>query len=141
MSEEITRIIKGNIDENGFMFIPTIAENKENKKLFQTERAIIDTGASISLVKESVFKKLKITKKEKGFYKHPTKSNVETDYFYIIILIDIENKNGSFAVRNVKCGILKDVTYPSDIIIGMNVLRNFGLIHYPNNIHFELIIP
>lgn len=109
----------GKLDEFGFPFLIVDLINPITKKTFSNAKAIIDTGAAYTHIKKNVIDDLELTSKEEESFKHLTDGTIKSPSFKINIFF-----NNSIIVPDVKVALLHLQEYPSDLIIGLDIIRH-----------------
>ena len=120
----IEKEFKGELDEFGFPFLLVDLINPLTNKAIEKAKAIIDTGAAYSCVKQNVIDSLNLNSVREITTKHVIDGNLKTGVFGVNIKF-----NGKIIVPNVETRILHLTEYPSDLIIGLDILKHCDF-HY-----------
>lgn len=115
---------KGQIDEYGFPFVLVNLINPISKQSIINAKTIIDTGAAYSHIKQHVVDALNLNSSGDLATKHLTDGNVKSGIFKINIQF-----NNYFTVPNVETRLLNQLEYPSDVIIGLDILKHCNFLY------------
>jgi len=110
------------------LIVCKIKISNPNKPLEITCNALIDTGAEITLINESLFTKLSFDE-EKIFERGA--STLDNDIIVKVVNINMvlpHNNHGQFQIGVYVKNLDKREEY--DAIIGMNILQNFQLVYH-----------
>tara|TARA_R110001583_G_scaffold6249_5_gene32215 strand:- start:3749 stop:4174 length:426 start_codon:yes stop_codon:yes gene_type:complete len=125
---------KGQLDEFGFPFLLVDLINPITNKAIENAKAIIDTGAAYSCVKQNVIDALNINSAREITTKHVNDGNLKTGVFGLDIKF-----NRKIIVPNLETRILHLTEYPSDLIIGLDILKhcdfNYDSVHKTFSFH------
>jgi len=108
----------GQLDEYGFPFLLVDLINPISKQTIIKAKAIIDTGAAYTHVKQNVIDAINVKSNREIETKHLTDGNLKSGIFKINIRF-----NESVTVPNIESRLLHLPEYPSDLIIGLDILR------------------
>jgi len=108
----------GQLDEFGFPFLLVDLINPLTNQTIVKAKAIIDTGAAYSHIKQHVIDEINIKSNGEIDTKHLTDGNLKTGVFKINIRF-----NESITVPDIEARLLHLPEYPSDLIIGLDILR------------------
>ncbi|WP_445750000.1 hypothetical protein [Polaribacter sp.] len=108
----------GELDEYGFPFLLVDLINPITKQTIIKAKAIIDTGAAYTHVKQNVIDAINVKPNREIETKHLTDGNLKSGIFKINIRF-----NESITVPNIETRLLHLPEYPSDLIIGLDILR------------------
>lgn len=109
----------GEIDEFGFPYLIVGLVNPETNKSLHNLKAIIDTGAAYSHVKQTVIDDLGIHSVKEVTVNHLTDGNVKSGVFVVNIIL-----NNNLKVSDMKMRILHQKDYPSELVIGLDILKH-----------------
>jgi predicted aspartyl protease len=112
------RTIEGLVDEFGYPYLIVNIIDPITRYTLTGLKAIIDTGAAYTHVKRQLVEILKLTPIDKTTIKHLTDGNIVSDIFIINL------KFGKIIeVPDIKARILTQPDYPSDLIIGLDIIK------------------
>ncbi|MCH4553558.1 hypothetical protein [Aestuariibaculum lutulentum] len=108
------------IQDNGFFYFYMDISNPITDKSAFDCKVIIDTGADCSLIKPHLASALEINSYGKTNILNPLSLEKEETNAYKVHLY-YEN----MVIPEVKCLEMKDLTYPADFMIGVDLFKNF----------------
>jgi|SRR5688572_129877 len=118
------RTLSGTIDNDGFPYI-TVGLGLDQSVPPVVTKAIIDTGASRSLLRVDLIKELKLSVIATAQYNHPLYGRQTGNFYSADILFDLYNHTlGIALLKGVVFGELIAKDYPSAVILGVDFLRN-----------------
>ena len=109
----------GELDEFGFPFLLVDIINPETNEFIVDAKAIIDTGAAYTHIKQHIIDTINLTSEKEESFKHLTDGVIKSGLFSVNIKF-----NGFITVPNIKASLLHQTQYPSDLIIGLDILRH-----------------
>ena len=127
------KIISGNIDSFGYIFITTSIINNENGIRIDDIKTIIDTGAFSSFIQKDIVKQLQLKVYRENKYNNPIGGQITTNAYLSSLIFNTTQYNNflinEFTTNDYHCGIL----------IGMDFLKNCELTFSVKNKTFELV--
>ena len=129
------KIISGNIDSFGYIFITTCIINNENGIRIDDIKTIIDTGAFSSFIQKDIVKQLQLKVYRENKYNNPI-GGQRTTNAYLSSLIFNTTQYNNFLINEFTTN-----DYPCGILIGMDFLKNCELTFSGKNKTFELVLP
>jgi predicted aspartyl protease len=125
----------GFIDEYGFPCLKVNVIDPITKNTITDLKAIIDTGAAYSHIKPHIIKALDLKPIDNITIKHITDGEINSDIFKINIKL-----NEKYMIPEVKIRIITQEQYPSDLIIGIDILKHCNFIYNSVEKSFTLIL-
>lgn len=133
----MTRKFSGLIDEFGFPYLYVDLINPITNKAIFEAKAIIDTGAAYSAIKQNVIDELSSDSIDTITTKHVIDGDIKTGIFPINVKF-----NKLFIVPEIQFRLLHLPDYPSDLIIGLDILKHCDFHYNHRNKIFEIeLIP
>lgn len=114
----MTRKFSGLIDEFGFPYLNVDIINPATNETICDAKAIIDTGAAYSHMKQHVIDALSLTSSGQLTSKHLTDGDITSGIFEATIKF-----NKSIIIPPIKARVLHQEQYPSDLILGLDILK------------------
>ena len=129
------KIISGNIDSFGYIFITTSIINNENGIRIDDIKTIIDTGAFSSFIQKDIVKQLQLKVYRENKYNNPIGGQITTNAYLSSLIFNTTQYN-NFLINEFTTN-----DYPCGILIGMDFLKNCELTFSGKNKTFELVLP
>ena len=129
------KIISGNIDSFGYIFMTTSIINNENGIRIDDIKTIIDTGAFSSFIQKDIVKQLQLKVYRENKYNNPIGGQITTKAYLSSLIFNTTQYN-NFLINEFTTN-----DYPCGILIGMDFLKNCELTFSGKNKTFELVLP
>ena len=129
------KIIKGNIDSFGYIYIITSVLNAENGIRIDGIKTIIDTGSFSSFIQKEIAEELNLKFYKENIYKNPIGGQITTNAYLSSLIF------GTIQYNNIIVNEFTSDDYPCGILIGMDFLKNCELTFSGKNKTFELVLP
>ena len=137
-NNDMERIIFGFTDEYYFPYITVDIENPITHLTSVNVKTIIDTGASYCLLKNEIIEYLKLSSFRKSEIINPIYKRRETDNYFVDVIIDANNSEGSARMKGIRVNTLLDTSYPCGMIIGAELLQHCIFEYNGINKHFKI---
>ncbi|GGW74554.1 hypothetical protein DFQ11_1121 [Winogradskyella epiphytica] len=108
------------IDEHGFFYTNMDISKNDLSKTAYNCKVIIDTGASTSLIKPHLAENINIIRYGETNISNPLSLERERTNAY-----EVNLSNDLIMIPKLKCIEMKDLLYPADFLIGINVIKHY----------------
>lgn len=119
--EVMDRLLTGTLDEYGFAFLTVVIKNGTRNL---EAKAIIDTGAAHCAIKKEFVDQLGLQAVSASTYSHVQFGEMRFGDYLVDILLDAANPAGGILIQSVKVTEFHNTDYPSDVLIGVDLLKH-----------------
>ncbi len=126
------RKFDGHIDEYGFPYLIVDLINPITNDVIMDKKAIIDTGAAFTHIKQNIIDSINLKATGNTEIKHLTDGNLKSELFKVNIVF-----NGLISVPNVETRLMIQPEYPSDLIIGLDIIKHCDFYYDSSNKRFS----